>query len=126
MNVCFSSLDVDHLIFFHGTDDEIEAAEKKENARAEELSRLIEGDDFVAFEYVDDNGSRQILHPSTREGVKWQLSYIASDGIPSMHENYGRTDEKEHDYAIHPVRELLRHFVNMNLRHPLNLTVMTV
>ena len=58
-----------------------------ENARVL-WDALIHRDDFQAAQYSTPEGSQRILHHSPRDGVDWQLSYVAPDGIPTMHGDF--------------------------------------
>ena len=93
--ISFESLNIDPCYAFICSDEEIEAAERKEAARAEELKAVFFAPDFIAAEHRTESGAREILHRSTRPGVYFQLSYIAADGVPTLHENYIKTEEKQ-------------------------------
>lgn len=115
--ISFESLNINPTIYFLGTDEEIEAAERKEAARAAELEKVIFSSDFLALELRRENGAREILHHSTRKGVFLQLSYIAADGVPTMHENFIKTDQPTTDGAsVESKEKLLLHFINATLR----------
>ena len=114
----FASLEIDPCLFFLGSDEEIEAAEKKENERAAELEKIIFSGDFRALEYRTTYGSRIILHHSTRPGVDFQLSYIAADGVPTMHENYYINDSRSRE-------NLLRHYINKTLQKDIKAQLLT-
>lgn len=122
-NLTLKSLDINPNIYFFGTDEAIEEAERKEEEQAAAVSAIISAPDFIALEYKTETGAKRILHRSTRPGVFWQLSYIAADGIPTMHENFNNTDESTRNAA--PIRELLRHFVTLTLDRPQDLTILT-
>ena len=113
--IIFDSLKINYNLFFIGSDEEINEAERKEEARAEELKKIFFARDFCAAEYTEANGSRHILHHSTRPGFLYQLSYIAPDGIPTSHENI-KADN---------IKELLQHFIYFNSRHDLHLHIIT-
>lgn len=119
-------LNISNTVFFNGTLEEIQEAERKETTRAEELEKIITAPDFIALEYTSYNGQRRILHRSTREGVKYQLSYIDPDGVPAMHENY--ISEGGDPYEVGHIgseRELYRHFIHASNTEPLQLTILT-
>ena len=117
------ALNINPNIYFFGTDAAIEEAERKEAKQAATVAAIISAPDFVALEYKTESGAKRILHRSTRPGVFWQLSYIAADGIPTMHENFNNTDESTRN--AEPIHELLRHFVNLTLDRPQDLTILT-
>ncbi len=122
-NLTLKSLDINPNIYFFGTNEVIEQAERKEEEQAAAVSVIISAPDFIALEYKTETGAKRILHRSTRPGVFWQLSYIAADGIPTMHENFNNTDESTRN--AEPLRKLLRHFVNLTLDRPQDLTILT-
>lgn len=99
----FSAINVDPCVFFHGTDEEIEAAERKEAEWKECFKELIESPCFDAMEFTNGIGSRVFLHRSSRRGIRWQLSYMAQDGVFSRHENYGGQSDLE---AVHSMDDL--------------------
>ncbi len=78
-------------VYFTGTDEEIKAAEQKEEEIKDFFKGIIEDDEFLALRYYKDgykNGNHEIiLHHSTRPGIKYQLSFLDNDG-PIMHQNY--------------------------------------
>ena len=124
--IIFPSLDIAPDLFFLGSDEAIEAAEAKEAERAAELEKVFFAPDFIAAEYITEHGAREILHHSTRAGIYFQLSYIAADGIPTMHENYINTGgDPQKVGAIETAAELLRHFTNHNSENPLLLHILT-
>ena len=123
-HITIKSLDINPNIYFFGTDEAIEEAERKEAKQAERIAAIISAPDFIALEYKTETGAKRILHRSTRPGVFWQLSYIAADGIPTMHENFNNTNESTRN--AEPILELLRHFVNLTLDRPQDLTILTV
>ena len=118
-------LHISNTVFFRGTDDEIREAEKKEQARAEELEKIFFSADFIACEYRNYYGQRRILHHSTRDGVLFQLSYIDSDGVPAMHENFMGEGDPYKVGHIGSKAELLRHYINAGNNSELTLTIIT-
>lgn len=113
--ITFKSLNIDPCYAFIFSDEEIEAAERKEEERAAELERVFFAPGFIAAEYRHESGAREILHRSTRNGVYFQLSFIAADGVPTMHENYIKVDHPHPvNQAIEQKAELLRHFVRLD------------
>lgn len=125
MEKTYESLNVSPDVYFRGTMDQINAAEAAEAARAEEFRKLIDTNEFMALEFMKPDGRREILHRSSRTGVRYQLSYIGSDGEPTMHESYGRIEgENAGGETVHSMEELYDHFVRENLRSDLNISVM--
>lgn len=122
--IILKSLNIPNNLFFIGSDAEIEAAEAREEARAEELKKIFFNPSFLAAEYITTYGARHILHHSTRDGVLFQLSYIAADGVPTMHENFIKTDGKNPFY-IGGADELTRHYINACSQKDIFLTVLT-
>lgn len=121
-----SSLNLARDLYFKGTDAEIEAGEKKLAQREREMKDIIESDDFTALMLKNKAGGRyEILHPSTRKGIRFQLTYYGNDGEPSMHESYGKTggpvDEREN---VHSMDELYRHYADMSYDSDLKLQVL--
>ena len=118
---------INYLCYFLGTEEEQTEADRRKEARAEELKRVIFAPGFIACEYFNEYGQRRILHHSTRAGVIFQLSYIDADGIPAMHENFinDGTGNPGKVGAIHDARELIRHFTNQSNEKPLTLHILT-
>lgn len=114
--IAFPAQNISRTVAFHGTDAEIEAAEKTEQKSTEKILAIINAPDFIALEYRENypNGdARRILHRSTRPGVKWQLSYIDPDGIPAMHENFGNLGADPYEVGtIETEERLARYFVH--------------
>lgn len=125
--IIFNPLNIDFNIYFLGTDEEQAAADRIQEERAEELKRVIFAPAFIAAEYITPNGSRRILHRSTRPGVLFQLSYIAPDGIPTMHENFINTGTgNPHKVgSIETAAALIDHFVIESNETALNLHILT-
>lgn len=124
--ITFKSLEIDPCYAFICTDEEIEAIEAREAERAAELERVFFAPGFTAAEYTQKSGAREILHRSTRNGVYFQLSYIAADGVPTMHENYIKVDHPNPiNQAIDSKNDLFRHFVSMNLEKDITFRVLT-
>lgn len=123
--ITFENLNIEPTVYFLGTDEEIEEAERKEAQRAEDIKRVVLSPDFIALEYYTEKGARRILHHSTRKGVLFQLSYIDADGIPSMHENYIRTGKDAVNQSIGSLDDLTRHFINQTLRKNITTHILT-
>lgn len=123
--IIFENLNIEPTVYFLGTDAEIEEAERKEAQRAEDIKRVVLSPDFIALEYYTEKGARRILHHSTRKGVLFQLSYIDADGIPSMHENYIRTEKDAIPQYIGSLDELTKHFTDESYFSDLKARVLT-
>ena len=123
--IILKSLDIDPTLAFFGSDAEIAEMERKENKRAEKIRKIIFSPDFAGMSYKTAYGQERILTHSIRQGVLFQLSYIDSDGIPSMHENFIKTAEKTVDEAIESEENLLRHYVNAGLSEDIELEILT-
>ena len=123
-NTIYESLNIDSLLYFRGSDEEIKQAEARTKERAEQLQRVFFAPGFFAAELITGNGSRQILHRSTRDGVLFQLSFINADGLPTMHGNYITTEGAKEE-AAHDAAELIRHFTDYNSRHALQLHIIS-
>ena len=121
----FDAMNISELLPFHGTDDEIKAAEIMERQRESDIEKIIFQPGFIAMAYTTESGQTRILHRSTRPGVMFQLSYIDADGIPAMHENYIETTPDHVDEAIHDKPELLKHYRQYSNRHDLSLEIIT-
>lgn len=123
--ITFKNLNIDPALYFTGTNEEIEAAERKEAERATELEAVITSPLFIAAEYTHASGAREILHHSTRRGILYQLSYIAADNVPTMHENYIRTGEPADHSHIGTAADLYRHFINYNIDEDITIRLLT-
>lgn len=125
MKIILKSLDIDPTLAFFGSDAEIAEMEQKEKERAEEIRKIIFSPDFSGMSYKTASGQERILTHSIRHGVLFQLSYIDSDGIPSMHENFIKTAKNTVDETIESEEELLRHYVNAGLSEDVELEILT-
>ena len=119
------AIGIDPTIWFFGTDEEIEQAEKAEARQAAKLEEIIFSPGFQQLTYTTKDGSIRSLHRSTRPGVMFQLSYIDPDGIPAMHENFIQTQIIYGVGAIQTKRDLIKHFVNQTLKKSLYLELIT-
>ena len=119
------AMDINPAIWFTGTDEEIEQAERKEARQAAKLEKIIFSPDFQQLTYTTTTGAIRSLHRSTRPGVMFQLSYIDPDGVPAMHENFIQTMTIYGVGKIQDKRDLIRHFVNKTFRNSLQLELIT-
>ena len=67
-------------IFFEERKEEAELHEKQTKAVKKTWETLILQEGFTAFQFKDHRGWTLYFHPSSREGVDWQLSYQGVDG----------------------------------------------
>lgn len=119
----FKALNISAKTMFFGTDEEIEQANQKEADRMQEIEMLIFNPSFYAIEYYNSWNQRRILHKSTRQGIGYQLSYIDSDGVAAMHENYIELSPIHEDAHIGDKHELLRHYLHQSNSQDLVLNV---
>ena len=113
------ALHIDPTAYFFSDDATIIRLEAKESRQRKRVAEIIESPQMIAMEYVTDNGQRVILHRSTRPGIRYQLSFIDSDGIPSGHCNYIKEGTARENVAVHSRDDLLQHYVNLTLEKPL-------
>lgn len=125
MKILFQSLDIDPALYFTGSNKEIEEAEKKEARQAAKLERIIFSDCFQQLTYTNHAGQIRSLHRSTRPGIMFQLSYIDSDGVPAMHENFIQTCTIYGVGAIHSRKDLIQHFINQTLKKSITCELIT-
>ena len=119
----FKALNISAHTMFFGTNEEIEQAEKLENDRMQEIEKLIFSKNFYAIEYFTEYNQRRILHKSTRQGIAYQLSYIDSDNIPAMHENYIELSAIHENAHIGSKEDLLKHYLHQSNNNDLILNV---
>lgn len=93
-----------------------------ENARVL-CDALIHRDDFQAAQYSTPEGSQRILHHSPRDGVDWQLSYVAPDGIPTMHGDF-LEDGHDSPHSGRTMRELMQDLSTDNARTVKEITLL--
>lgn len=93
-----------------------------ENARVL-WDALIHRDDFQAAQYSTPEGSQRILHHSPRDGVDWQLSYVAPDGIPTMHGDF-LEDGHDSPHSGRTMRELMQDLSTDNARTVKEITLL--
>ena len=93
-----------------------------ENARVL-WDALIHRDDFQAAQYSTPEGSQRILHHSPRDGVDWQLSYVAPDGIPTMHGDF-LEDGHDSPHSGRTMRKLMQDLSTDNARTVKEITLL--
>lgn len=128
--ILFKSLETDPTLYFFGTDEEIKQAEQKEAEAAQKWLNIINQESFQALEIKQShsNGRQStiILHHSTRNGVHFQMSYIAWDGVPTMHENYiDMGADTEEVGAVHSLKKLLEKLTGLHIRKDIEVTLLT-
>lgn len=112
---------VDPVAMFHEDENPQEAALLEiqiDNGRYI-WEAIVNREDFRAAEFVLKDGRKQILSPSIREGVDWQLSYIGSDGIPTMHGDF--QEDKHYNQKGRSMEELYR---ELSHSETLNVTIL--
>ena len=67
-------------MFFEERKEEAELYEKQEESVKKAWDELIHQEGFIGFQFKDQRGWTLYFHPSSREGVDWQLSYQGTDG----------------------------------------------
>lgn len=88
-------------IFFLGTDEEIEAAEKQDITAKAYVANIIHSKDFAGLMFKDSVGIDRLLTRSTRKEWDWQLSE-SRDGEPIGHENYKEENDDITSYDTWP------------------------
>lgn len=119
--VTLPSMDIDPAYAFRYSEADADAAEEKIRQRKDEIRDLIQRDGMRGIQITKPDGRVEILTPSIRDGVQWQLSYYGSDGLATMHENYGQTGDAKGDAGIHSMEELYEHFARMTFQDDLTL-----
>ena len=119
--VTLPSMDIDPAYAFRYSEADADAAEEKIRHRKDEIRDLIQRDGMRGIQITKPDGRVEILTPSIRDGVQWQLSYYGSDGVATMHENYGQTGDAKGDTGIHSMEELYEHFASMTFQDDLTL-----
>lgn len=89
--IVFESLKIDPMIFFTGSDAEIEAAERMQEERQNEIKMLLENENFMSLSFQTFNGLWEAITPATRPGEKWQHTFFYKAN-PNYHES--TTDER--------------------------------
>ena len=92
-------------IFFLGTDEEIEAAEKQDITVKAYIANIIHSKDFKGLMFTDTIGDQRFLTRSTREGYDWQLSQ-GRDGEPIGHDNFINENDDITSYDTWPKQTL--------------------
>ncbi len=88
-------------IFFLGTDEEIEAAERQDIEAKAYVANIIHSKDFAGLMFTDSIGMQRLLTKSTRAEWDWQLSE-SRNGEPVGHENYREINDDVTSYDSWP------------------------
>ena len=92
-------------IFFLGTDEEIEAAEKQEIEAKAYVANIIHSNNFAGLMFKDSIGLDRLLTRSTRKEWDWQLTE-SRDGKPIGHENYKEENDDITSYDTWPSKTM--------------------
>lgn len=116
------------LAIFHRNDDPEMAREAvKHDIQSHNADyiwkAIVNRQDFEAAEYRLWNGAVRILSKSSRDGIDWQLSYIAPDGIPTMHGDY-LLPEHYDSLRGHSMEELYRELSGDSHNHSISVTLL--
>lgn len=96
-------------MFFEERKEEAELHEKQTEAVKKAWETLIHQKGFTGFQFKDHREWTLYFHPSSREGVDWQLSYQGADGEFFQHLDFlEHTDDQKKGWnMIELYRELL-------------------
>lgn len=117
--ITLEALNIDPLLFFHGSEAEQEEAEAKEAARVEELKKIIFAPDFCALSYTADQ-LYYVFTRSTHPGAFWSLSVFYNDNALS-HSEYHENGQSKSSYHQFIFDEIEAH----TLQNPLTLDILT-
>lgn len=113
--------EIDPLLIFGGTPEEQEKIEQEEQKRANYIKSLFLSNNFRAASFNNSLGS-YILTYSTRQDIKYQLSFIDRFGRPTSHENYINLKDSESRQA-RDFESLLNFFINVNYSQSITLDI---
>lgn len=116
--------DIDPLLIFWGTPAEQEKIEQEEQKRANYIKSLFLSDNFRAASFNNNLGS-YILTYSTRQDIKYQLSFIDRFGRPTSHENYINLKDSKSRQA-RDFDSLLNFFINVNYSQSITLDIYNI
>lgn len=114
-------IDIDPLLIFWGTPEEQEKIEQEEQKRANYIKSLILSNNFRAASFNNSLGSYILTH-STRQDIKYQLSFMDRFGRPTSHENYINLKDSESRQA-RDFESLLNFFINVNYSQSITLDI---
>ena len=116
--------EIDPLLIFWGTPEEQKKIEQEEQKQANYIKRLILSNNFRAASFNNNLGS-YILTYSTRQDIKYQLSFIDRSGRPTSHENYINLKDSESRQA-RDFESLLNFFINVNYSQSITLVIYNI
>lgn len=104
-------LTFDPLVYFKGTDEDINAAENEEKSIIAIYENLLQDPRFLAFQYDEkrDNDIQTIFcSKSFINDNGWRLSYLSSVFGPVMHEEYTADGSNDRNFNA-MFRHMLKH-----------------
>lgn len=116
--------EIDPLLIFLGTPEEQEKIEQEEQKRANYIKSLLLSDNFRAASFNNNLGT-YLLTYSTRQDIKYQLSFIDRAGRPTSHENYINLKDSESRQA-RDFESLLNFFINVNYSQSITLDIYSI
>lgn len=101
-------------MFFEERKEEAELHEKQTEAAKKAWEALIHQEGFTGFQFKDHRGWTVYFHPSSREGIDWQLSYQGANGEFFSHLDFlEHTDDPKKGWNM---RELYRELIPCSQR----------
>ena len=114
-------IDFDPLLIFLGTPEEQEKIEQEEQKRANYIKSLFLSDNFRAASFNNNLGTYFLTY-STRQDIKYQLSFMDRFGRPTNHENYINLKDSKSRQA-RDFDSLLNFFINVNYSQSITLDI---
>ena len=114
-------IDFDPLLIFLGTPEEQEKIEQEEQKRANYIKSLFLSDNFRAASFNNNLGT-YLLTYSTRQDIKYQLSFMDRFGRPTSHENFINLKDSESRQS-RDFDSLLNFFINVNYSQSITLDI---
>ena len=101
-------------MFFEERKEEAELHEKQTEAAKKAWEALIHQEGFTGFQFKAHRGWTVYFHPSSREGIDWQLSYQGANGEFFSHLDFlEHTDDPKKGWNM---RELYRELIPCSQR----------
>jgi hypothetical protein len=116
--------EIDPLLIFWGTPEEQEKIEQEEQKRANYIKSLILSNNFRLASFNNNLGT-YLLTYSTRQDIKYQLSFLDRSGRPTSHENYINLKDSESRQA-RDFDSLLNFFINVNYSQSITLDIYNI